>query len=207
MKYKRFGCRKKKKTKDKIICTQYLPLGQISTGNVGSWTDSIKPSLVYSYVLSLLPNDPFFRNYSSSMHLVFSAVWPPLKVSPYFIIMQIIFLILWDQWIHSWVSLQDVSQLKTKPTMWLCAQRRLRSAWASAQSDQSSLSEWRKVGPLATHWTHSEGSDQTGRMHRLIWVFAGRTVILLVLTWGAHLIAQMNSVHCCSWTDFTALLP
>ena len=25
----------------------------------------------------------------------------------------------------------------TKPTMWLCAQRRLRSAWASAQSDQS----------------------------------------------------------------------
>ena len=25
----------------------------------------------------------------------------------------------------------------TKPTMWLCAQRRLRSAWASAQSDQN----------------------------------------------------------------------
>ena len=25
----------------------------------------------------------------------------------------------------------------TKPTMWLCRQRRLRSAWASAQSDQS----------------------------------------------------------------------
>ena len=29
------------------------------------------------------------------------------------------------------------SHLVTKPTMWLCAQRRLRSAWASAQSDQS----------------------------------------------------------------------
>ena len=26
---------------------------------------------------------------------------------------------------------------RDKPTMWLCAQRRLRSAWASAQSDQS----------------------------------------------------------------------
>ena len=25
----------------------------------------------------------------------------------------------------------------TKPKMWLCAQQRLRSAWASAQSDQS----------------------------------------------------------------------
>ena len=30
-----------------------------------------------------------------------------------------------------------MSHLMTKPTMWLCAQRRLTSAWASAQSDQS----------------------------------------------------------------------
>ena len=29
---------------------------------------------------------------------------------------------------------------------------------------------------------HSEDSDQTGRMPRLIWVFAGRTLILLVLS-------------------------
>ena len=34
-------------------------------------------------------------------------------------------------------SLDDRSRLVTKPTKWLCAQRRLRSAWASAQSDQS----------------------------------------------------------------------
>ena len=58
----------------------------------------------------------------------------------------------------------------------MCAQRRLRSAWTSAQSDHSpSLSAWRKLGPLATHWAHSEDSDQTGWMPRLIWVFAGRT--------------------------------
>ena len=31
----------------------------------------------------------------------------------------------------------SLSRLVTKPTKWLCAQRRLRSAWASAQSDQS----------------------------------------------------------------------
>ena len=30
-----------------------------------------------------------------------------------------------------------MSRLMTKPTKWLCAQRRLRSAWASAHSDQS----------------------------------------------------------------------
>ena len=57
----------------------------------------------------------------------------------------------------------------------MCAQRRLRSAWASAQSDQSSLSAWRKLRSLATHWAHREDSDQSGRMPRLNWVFAGRT--------------------------------
>ena len=72
----------------------------------------------------------------------------------------------------------------TKPTKWVCAQRRLRSAWASAQSDQSLLSAWRKLGPLATHWVHSKDSDQTVRMPNLIWVFARRTATLLVLSWG-----------------------
>ena len=32
---------------------------------------------------------------------------------------------------------QHFSRNMTKPTKWVCAQRRLRSAWASAQSDQS----------------------------------------------------------------------
>ena len=47
---------------------------------------------------------------------------------------------------------------------------------------ESSLSAWRNLGSLATHWVHSEDSDQTGRMPRLTWVFAGRTRILLVLS-------------------------
>ena len=47
---------------------------------------------------------------------------------------------------------------------------------------QSSLSAWRKLGSLATHWAHIEDSVQTGQMPRLIWVFAGRTRILLVLS-------------------------
>ena len=53
----------------------------------------------------------------------------------------------------------------------------IRSVWSG-----SSLSAWRKFGSLATHWAHSEDSDQTGRMPRLIWVFSGRTLILLVLS-------------------------
>ena len=64
----------------------------------------------------------------------------------------------------------------------MCVRRRLRSAWASAQSDQSlccsdesSLSAWRKLESFATHWVHSEDSDQTGQMPRLIWDLAGLT--------------------------------
>ena len=59
---------------------------------------------------------------------------------------------------------------------------------------ESSLSAWRKLGSLATHWAHSEDSDQTGRMPRLIWVFAGRTLILLVLSCRGsfHFVQQIS---------------
>ena len=59
---------------------------------------------------------------------------------------------------------------------------------------ESSLSAWRKLGSLATHWVHSKDSDQTGRMPRLIWVFAGRTVILLFLTWGGSNVSFNNKL-------------
>ena len=70
----------------------------------------------------------------------------------------------------------------TKPTKWLCAQRRQISLGVCPVWSESSLSAWIKRGPLATYWAHSEYSDQTGRMPRLIWVCAGRTAILLVLS-------------------------
>ena len=72
----------------------------------------------------------------------------------------------------------------------LCAQQRIRSACASAQSDQSSLSACRSLGSLATHWAHSEDSDQTVRMPRLIWVFAWRTgnFVGFVVLWLNYLI-------------------
>ena len=90
-----------------------------------------------------------------------------------------------------------MSRDMTKPTKWVCAQWRLRSAWASAQSDQSSLSAWRKLVSLATHWVHIEDSDQTGRMPRLIWVFAGRTLTLLVLSCcGSFKVSDWNFLQC-----------
>ena len=55
---------------------------------------------------------------------------------------------------------------------------------ASAQSDQSSLcAQWVHVAKDANFlYADSEDSDQTGRMPRLIWVFAGREAILLVFS-------------------------
>ena len=58
---------------------------------------------------------------------------------------------------------------------------------------ESWLTAWRKLGSLATHWVHSEDSDQTGGMPRLIWVFTGRTATLLILSWGGS--STLNKLH------------
>ena len=65
----------------------------------------------------------------------------------------------------------------------------IRPVWS-----ESSLSTWRKLGSLATHWVHSEDSDQTGRMPRLIWVIPGRTSTLLVLSRGGSNIYNILSI-------------
>ena len=57
------------------------------------------------------------------------------------------------------------------------------------------LSAWRKLGSLATHWVHSEDPDQTGQMPRLICVFPGCTVILMILSWGGSV---MLLLYCSS---------
>ena len=81
------------------------------------------------------------------------------------------------------------------------------AAWQNQQNDciravwsLSSLSAWRKLGSLATNWAHNLDSDQTERMPRPIWVFAGRKVILLVLSWGGscYLLQITSCVFPCS---------
>ena len=79
----------------------------------------------------------------------------------------------------------NLSCLMTKPTKrHVCPAKNQISLGIRLVWSENSLPTWRKLGSLATHWAHSEDSDQTGRMPRLIWVFAGFTVILLVLSWG-----------------------
>ena len=58
----------------------------------------------------------------------------------------------------------------TKPTKWHVHPAKtqislsIRPVWS-----ESSLSVWRNLGSLAAHWVHSENSDQTGWMPRLVW--------------------------------------
>ena len=57
-------------------------------------------------------------------------------------------------------------------------------------------STW-KLGSLATHWVHSKDSDQTGRMPWRICVFAGCTLILLVLSCrGSFSVLCDLGLHC-----------
>ena len=64
----------------------------------------------------------------------------------------------------------------TKPTMWLCAQRGLRSAWASAQSDQSlrcpheeSLGPWLHIERTAKTLIRLVGSESSLGAQSLCW--------------------------------------
>ena len=49
---------------------------------------------------------------------------------------------------------------------------------------ESSLSAWRKLGSLVTHWAQSEDSDQTGGKPSWSESSLGAHAILLVLSWG-----------------------
>ena len=78
-----------------------------------------------------------------------------------------------------------MSHLMTKPTKWHVRTTKtqislgIRPVW----SEYSLCAQWVAKDPRFLH-ADSEDSDQTGRMPRLSWVFAGCTVILLVLSWG-----------------------
>ena len=81
----------------------------------------------------------------------------------------------------------------TKPTKWLCTQQGqtslgIRPVW----SESSLCAQWVAKDPSFLH-ADSEDSDKTGRMPRLSWVFAGRTVILLLFSCLSSWVAKDQS--------------
>ena len=99
------------------------------------------------------------------------------------------------------IALLNLSRLMTKPTKWLCAQQILRSAWAFAKSDQSSLCAQWVAKDLSFLHADREDSDQTGQMPGLIclrWVH-------LPFCWFCHEAAQMILLKKTSITFLSAL--
>ena len=62
---------------------------------------------------------------------------------------------------------RDMNHDMTKPTKWMCAQQRLRSAWASAQSDQCLRCPHEETLGTELLTERTAKTDQTGRMPRL----------------------------------------
>ena len=108
--------------------------------------------------------------------------------------------------LHWHIQIHDATSTKlwlgrriTKPIKWQVRPAKtqislgIRPVW----SESSLCALWVAKDPMLLH-VNSEDSDQTGRMPRLIRVFAGRTIILLVLLWGGsfykiklHLLIQI----------------
>ena len=84
-----------------------------------------------------------------------------------------------NELLHIWAGARKTYKMAYEPSE-DSDQPGIRPVWS-----ESTLSAWRKLGSLATHWAHSEDSGQNGRMPRLIWVFAGRTrhFVDFVVSW------------------------
>ena len=71
---------------------------------------------------------------------------------------------------------KDLSLIETKPTTWHAHPAKtqislgIRPVWS-----ESSLSAWRSIASLSTYRSHSEDSDLTAWLRRLIWVLDERT--------------------------------
>ena len=99
----------------------------------------------------------------------------------------------------------EMSGLMTKPTKWHVRPAKTQIGLGTHPAwSESSLSAWRKLGSLATHWVHSKDSDQTGQMPRLSLCWAHRSFCLfcheaaqIVFFTRAKSSAESERVH---WT-------
>ena len=163
-----------------LICSMVSTLFAIPSASFGRIFSMVKPhctnfwiiTVILSvvrfvfifmvYYIPLLPN-PFSLVSSSSVHL-YSSQGPTTMGHS----------CIWNEPPYDKTNKMDVHPVKTEINLGI------HPVWS-----ESSLSAWRNIESLATDWVHSEDSDQTGWMPRLIQVFTGRKVILLVLLWGS----------------------
>ena len=170
-----------------------------------SWTDSIKPSLLFWNFGCCISKGSPFRLFDSEVlittgkalitfcvdfflikcfdrQLYFSAKMISLgfyfsHAKTLFYIFDINKSIFQQIIINSMKTVCNVSRVTTKPTIWHVRPAKttislgIRSIWS-----ESSLSPWRNIKSLATHWAHSEDSDPSLR-----WAHTGHFVGFVTL--------------------------
>ena len=121
---------------------------------------------------------------------------------------------------------RDLSSLTTKPTKWHVRPPKTQiSLGIHPVWPESSLSAWRKLGSLATHWVHSEDpvgcpgwSEFSLGAHAILLVFVvrllkspgwsesslGAHAILLVLSWGGSKYSlSAEFLSCCQYRPYS----
>ena len=100
---------------------------------------------------------------------------------------------------HDKTNKVAVRPAKTQISLGICpvwSESLLSAQWVAKDPEflhaDSEDSQWVAKDPEFLH-ADSEDSDQTGRMPRLIWVFAGRTLILLVYHEPAQFIPVLKN--------------
>ena len=88
-------------------------------------------------------------------------------------------------WTHCFMVKRQMSCLMTKQTKWHVrpAKTQISLGICPVWSESLLCAQWVAEDPSSLH-ADSKDTDQAGLMSRLIWVVAGHTVILLVLSWG-----------------------
>ena len=75
------------------------------------------------------------------------------------------------------VKISEPDREKTYSHLSMTKENSNQPAYSHSLIRECSLSTWRQVASLLLQNAHSEDSDQTARMRRLIWIFAGRTCL------------------------------
>ena len=89
---------------------------------------------------------------------------------------------------------QNLSHLMTKPTKWRVRPAKtqiclgIHPVWS-----ESSLSAWRKLGSLATHWAHSEDSYRTGLMPGGCQGWSESSLRAQSFCWFCHVVALFKT--------------
>ena len=110
---------------------------------------------------------------------------------------------------HALADLQfdsEMSRIMTDPTRWPVRPTKTQISQGIRPVWSSQCAQWVAKDPSFLH-ADSEDSDQTARMPRLIWVFTGRTLILLVLSCRGSkgfIVPICKSFICCQSDSYLA---